>query len=149
MNYNATKKRPYFEFCLVNRINEVRDLQEVCRIEAHDAEVLCLEYTRQDSGHKLLASASRDRLIHVFSVEEVTITICLFISNPFFLTCFNHFCILSKDYNFVQTLDDHSSSITAVRFLNSHQQLQMVSCGADKSIIFRQLSGVRFSFYSF
>ncbi|XP_026291187.2 mitogen-activated protein kinase-binding protein 1 isoform X6 [Frankliniella occidentalis] len=97
------------------RINEVRGLPEVCRIEAHDAEVLCLEYTRQDSGHKLLASASRDRLIHVFSVEE--------------------------DYNFVQTLDDHSSSITAVRFLNAHRQLQMVSCGADKSIIFRQLTG--------
>ena len=53
------------------RINEVRGLPEVCRIEAHDAEVLCLEYTRQDSGHKLLASASRDRLIHVFSVDEV------------------------------------------------------------------------------
>lgn len=54
-----------------SRINEVRGLPEICRIEAHDAEVLCLEYTRQDSGHKLLASASRDRLIHVFSVDEV------------------------------------------------------------------------------
>jgi hypothetical protein len=50
-----------------------------------------------------------------------------------------------QEYNFVQTLDDHSSSITAVRFLNSHDQLQMVSCGADKSIIFRQLQAVSFS----
>lgn len=50
-----------------------------------------------------------------------------------------------QEYNFVQTLDDHSSSITAVRFLNTHDQLQMVSCGADKSIIFRQLQGVSFS----
>lgn len=59
------------KFIFFVRINELRSLQETCRIEAHDAEVLCLEYTRQDSGHKLLASASRDRLIHVFSVEEV------------------------------------------------------------------------------
>ncbi|XP_021926195.1 mitogen-activated protein kinase-binding protein 1 isoform X3 [Zootermopsis nevadensis] len=97
------------------RIHELHNLQELCRIEAHDAEVLCLEYSRHDSGHRLLASASRDRLIHVFSVDE--------------------------EYNFVQTLDDHSSSITAVRFLNTHDHLQMVSCGADKSIIFRQLQG--------
>ncbi|PNF17421.1 hypothetical protein B7P43_G02967 [Cryptotermes secundus] len=97
------------------RIHELQNLQELCRIEAHDAEVLCLEYSRHDSGHRLLASASRDRLIHVFNVDE--------------------------EYNFVQTLDDHSSSITAVRFLSTHDQLQMVSCGADKSIIFRQLQG--------
>jgi WD40 repeat protein len=55
-------------FC---RIHELHNLQELCRIEAHDAEVLCLEYSRHDSGHRLLASASRDRLIHVFSVDEV------------------------------------------------------------------------------
>ncbi|XP_071441764.1 uncharacterized protein Wdr62 isoform X3 [Hetaerina americana] len=95
------------------RIHDLHSLDEICRIEAHDAEVLCLEYTRPDSGYRYLASASRDRLIHVFSVDE--------------------------EYNFLQTLDDHSSSITAVRFLNMHGQLQMVSCGADKSIIFRQL----------
>ncbi|KAG8229700.1 hypothetical protein J437_LFUL009825, partial [Ladona fulva] len=95
------------------KIHDLHSLEETCRIEAHDAEVLCLEYTRPDCGHRFLASASRDRLIHVFSVDE--------------------------EYNFLQTLDDHSSSITAVRFINMHGQLQMVSCGADKSIIFRQL----------
>ncbi|KAL6258300.1 hypothetical protein P5V15_010242 [Pogonomyrmex californicus] len=102
------------------RIHDVSSLEELCLIEAHDAEVLCLEYSRF-SRHsldipKLLASASRDRLIHVFSVDQ--------------------------GYNFLQTLDDHSSSITAVRFfsqLNQDNQTQMVSCGADKSIIFRQL----------
>lgn len=92
-------------------------MDEICLIEAHDAEVLCLEYNRYSHGKKFLASASRDRLVHVFDVEE--------------------------DYNFVQTLDDHSSSITAVRFLNAQSNLQMVSCGADKSIIFRQLQTVR------
>ncbi len=41
--------------------------------------------------YSFLASASRDRLIHVFDA--------------------------SRDYSFLHTLDDHSSSITAVRFL--------------------------------
>ncbi|XP_077280149.1 WD repeat domain 62 isoform X6 [Temnothorax americanus] len=102
------------------RIHDVSSLEELCLIEAHDAEVLCLEYSRflrhSLDAPRLLASASRDRLIHVFSVDQ--------------------------GYNFLQTLDDHSSSITAVRFfnqLNQGNQIQMVSCGADKSIIFRQL----------
>ncbi|KAG5319785.1 MABP1 protein, partial [Acromyrmex heyeri] len=102
------------------RIYDISSLEELCLIEAHDAEVLCLEYSKF-SRHslntpRLLASASRDRLIHVFSVDQ--------------------------GYNFLQTLDDHSSSITAVRFFNQlsqSNQIQMVSCGADKSIIFRQL----------
>lgn len=105
------------------RIHDISSLEELCLIEAHDAEVLCLEYSRF-SRHsldtpRLLASASRDRLIHIFSVDQ--------------------------GYNFLQTLDDHSSSITAVRFfnqLNQGNQIQMVSCGADKSIIFRQLQSV-------
>lgn len=42
------------------------------------------------SGVKLLASASRDRLIHVFNLE--------------------------KNYSLEQTLNDHSASVTAVRF---------------------------------
>lgn len=105
------------------RIHEISSLEELCRIEAHDAEVLCLEYSRFSrysmDGSKLLASASRDRLIHVFNVDQ--------------------------GYNFLQTLDDHSSSITAVRFFHQSSQsnqIQMVSCGADKSIIFRQLQSV-------
>ncbi|XP_057331618.1 uncharacterized protein LOC130671623 isoform X3 [Microplitis mediator] len=101
------------------RIHDVATLDELCLIEAHDAEVLCLEYSKYSrnttDGPRLLASASRDRLIHVFNVDE--------------------------GYNFLQTLDDHSSSITAVRFFKTTQsdKIQMVSCGADKSIIFRQL----------
>ncbi|XP_065561078.1 mitogen-activated protein kinase-binding protein 1-like isoform X4 [Artemia franciscana] len=95
------------------RIHDLKTLEKVVTIEAHDAEVLCLEYSRPESGHKFLVSASRDRLIHVFNVDQ--------------------------KHQFVQTLDDHSSSITAVRFLFYGGQLQLVSCGADKSIIFREL----------
>ncbi|XP_042204549.1 mitogen-activated protein kinase-binding protein 1-like isoform X3 [Homarus americanus] len=93
------------------RVHELQFLDELCKIEAHDAEVLSLEYSRPDTGHRFLASASRDRLIHVFAVDQ--------------------------DYSFVQTLDDHSSAITSVRFYQSQGALQMVSCSADRSIIFR------------
>ncbi|CAM1318924.1 WDR62 (predicted) [Pycnogonum litorale] len=93
------------------RIHDLQFMDELCKIEAHDSEVLCLEYSRPDTGHEYLASASRDRLIHVFDVD--------------------------RDYAFLQTLDDHSSSITAVRFLQCQGNLMMLSCGADKSIIFR------------
>ena len=46
-------------------------MDQLYKIEAHDAEVLSLEYSRPESGLRLLASASRDRLIHVFSVDQV------------------------------------------------------------------------------
>ncbi|XP_043190518.1 mitogen-activated protein kinase-binding protein 1-like isoform X2 [Amphibalanus amphitrite] len=94
------------------RVHELQFMDELCKIEAHDAEVLCLEFSRPDSGWRLLSSASRDRLIHLFNADQ--------------------------DYQFLQTLDDHSSSITAVRFFQHQERLFMVSCGADKSVIFRQ-----------
>ncbi|XP_076254488.1 WD repeat domain 62 isoform X4 [Rhynchophorus ferrugineus] len=95
------------------RIHDIAQMKEQFKIEAHDSEVLCLEYSASDLSYNLLASASRDRLIHVFDTNN--------------------------GYEFVQTLDDHSSSITAVRFLNHSNNIQMISCGADKSLIFRSL----------
>lgn len=54
-------------------------------------------------GVKLLASASRDRLIHIFNVE--------------------------KNYSLEQTLNDHSASITAVKFTgNLWSIITAVSC---------------------
>ena len=47
-------------------------MDELCKIEAHDAEVLCLEFSRPDSGWRLLSSASRDRLIHLFNADQVS-----------------------------------------------------------------------------
>ncbi|XP_053666866.1 uncharacterized protein LOC128715968 [Anopheles marshallii] len=93
------------------RIYNLSNLKLITTIEAHDSEVLCLEYTNDKIDRRLLASASRDRLIHIFDCEA--------------------------NYRILQTLDDHSSSITSVRFIGAGKQFQMVSCGADKSIIFR------------
>ncbi|KAM8793965.1 WD repeat-containing protein 62 [Eudromia elegans] len=92
------------------RIHELRFMQEVAKVEAHDSEVLCLEYSKPETGVALLASASRDRLIHVLNVD--------------------------KNYRLEQTLDDHSSAITSVKFAGNGQ-VQLISCGADKSIYFR------------
>ncbi|XP_029902723.1 mitogen-activated protein kinase-binding protein 1-like isoform X2 [Myripristis murdjan] len=94
----------------VLRVHDLSSMEEILRVEAHDAEILCLEYSKPETGLRLLATASRDRLIHVLDAED--------------------------DYSLVQTLDEHSSSITAVRFAANDNKVRMISCGADKSIYF-------------
>ncbi|XP_035536469.1 WD repeat-containing protein 62-like [Morone saxatilis] len=93
------------------RIFGLEFLDELAKIEAHDSEVLCLVFSPASTGVKLLASASRDRLIHIFNLE--------------------------KNYSLEQTLNDHSASITAVKFTGESPEVRMVSCGADKSIYFQ------------
>ncbi|TSK58026.1 Mitogen-activated protein kinase-binding protein 1 [Bagarius yarrelli] len=104
------------------RIYELDTMEEVLQIKMHDSEILCLEYSKPETGMNLLATAGRDRLIHVLDVDD--------------------------DYTLLQTLDDHSSSITAVRFAASEGKVRMVSCGADKSVYIRAahrtLKGVKF-----
>ncbi|KAI8124958.1 WD repeat-containing protein 62 [Lucilia cuprina] len=46
------------------RIYNLNNLKLITTIEAHESEVLCLEYSNEKIERKLLASASRDRLIH-------------------------------------------------------------------------------------
>uniref|UniRef100_A0A9J8AGY2 WD repeat domain 62 n=1 Tax=Cyprinus carpio carpio TaxID=630221 RepID=A0A9J8AGY2_CYPCA len=93
------------------RIFGLHFMDELQKIEAHDSEVLCLAFSPTETGLHLLASASRDRLIHIFDME--------------------------KKCNLVQTVYDHSASITAIKFTGLSSELCMVSCGADKSIYFR------------
>jgi len=76
-----------------------------------------------DAGVQLLATGSRDRLVHIFDIDH--------------------------DYSLVQTLDDHSSAITAVRFTELDSQLMMLSCGADKSLLFRNAQLVCYIFIFF
>jgi WD40 repeat protein len=100
------------------RIYDLTTLKSICLLEAHEGEILYLQYSQPESsdsgGRMLLASSSRDRLIHIFDASSGT-------------------------YDLVQTLDDHSAAITSVRFCRTpdSSQLCVVSCGADKSIMFR------------
>lgn len=100
------------------RIFDLESQVDECKIEAHDSEVLCLEYNEPGlglDGPYFLGSASRDRFIHIFDVN--------------------------RRYSFVQTLDDHNSAITSIKFVPNAEDkhLQLISCGADKSIIFRKM----------
>ncbi|XP_015230422.1 PREDICTED: mitogen-activated protein kinase-binding protein 1 isoform X2 [Cyprinodon variegatus] len=95
----------------VLRIHDLQSMEEILNVQAHDSEILCLEFSKPDTGLQLLATASRDRLIHVLDA--------------------------SRDYSLVQTLDEHSSSITALRFAANEGKVWMISCGADKSVYFR------------
>ena len=80
---------------IVPRVHELIDLSghELAVIEAHDAEVLALTFTHPDSCWHYLASASRDRLIHVFDIRN--------------------------DYSLLQTIDDHSAIVTSVKFVGT------------------------------
>lgn len=61
----------------------------------------------------LLASAGRDRLVHVFNA--------------------------SNEYRLVSTLDNHKSPVTAVKFTSDGRKL--LSCSADKTMAFSAVSG--------
>ncbi|KAJ3229719.1 mitogen-activated protein kinase binding protein 1 [Chytriomyces hyalinus] len=85
-------------------------------LEAHDGEILAMDFTL---GHvdrdlpELLATGSRDRLIHVFNIRWNGVV------------------------QLIQTLDEHTSSITGVKFSEGGRKL--MSSAADKSIVFRSL----------
>ncbi|CAF3454137.1 unnamed protein product, partial [Rotaria sp. Silwood1] len=99
------------------RIFDMQTFKQIALVEAHDSEVLSVDYGQSsDMNVSFLASSSRDRFVHIFDA--------------------------SKDYQLVATLDDHSAAITAVRFTFSSvtSNLQLISCSADKSLIFRSIS---------
>ncbi|KAL1920123.1 uncharacterized protein VTP21DRAFT_1269 [Calcarisporiella thermophila] len=93
------------------RVHNLETFELITYQEAHDAEIMTIDFTRprREEEPYYIATASRDRLLHVFDIRQ--------------------------NYRLLQTMDDHSSSITAVKFSDDGSRL--VSCGADKSIIFR------------
>lgn len=100
---------------------------------AHEAEVLTLNYSPYFHGSSstssnshsdesqenlvLLASAGRDRLIHVFDATEGNI-----VTNK-----------EKERYSHLATLDSHSSSVTVVKFTLDGKSL--ISCGGDKTMV--------------
>ena len=92
-------------------MHDLRTLRQVTYQEAHETEILAIDFTEpeSDSSPYLVATAGRDRLLHIFDIH--------------------------RQYALLQTLDDHSSSITCIKFTGDGSKI--MSCGADKSIIFR------------
>lgn len=102
-------------------IYDTENSEEISSFKAHDHEVVCLTYspfTDEDDNY-VLATGSRDRLIHIFSSEE--------------------------GYHDVNSLEGHSSSIIALKFAfdpdetEESKRLKLLSCGADKTIIYRSV----------
>ncbi|KAI9276937.1 hypothetical protein BDA99DRAFT_554881 [Phascolomyces articulosus] len=93
------------------RVHSMETWDQITYQEAHDSEILAMDLTHPSKNDTpyMIATASRDRLLHVFDINS--------------------------GFQLVQTLDDHSSSITAVKFSRNAQRL--ISCGADKGVIFR------------
>ncbi|KAG2218778.1 hypothetical protein INT45_000315, partial [Circinella minor] len=96
------------------RVHSMETWDQITYQEAHDSEILAMDLTRpsQKDTPYMIATASRDRLLHVFDINS--------------------------GFQLVQTLDDHSSSITAVKF--SRNAKRLISCGADKGVIFRNIA---------
>ena len=106
----------------VLRVHLVDNLEEILCLQAHDSEIVTLDYNmhtpREGEGEKgrmLLASGSRDRLLHIFDVES--------------------------DYRPIITIDDHNSSISDLTFIRVDSTDKLISCGADRSLVFRNISG--------
>ncbi|CAF1523360.1 unnamed protein product [Adineta ricciae] len=96
-------------------ILDMQTFKQTLCIEAHDSEVLSVDIGRSiDLNVTLLVSSSRDRLIHVFDA--------------------------SNNYQLITTLADHTGVVTAVRFICSNLKFGLISCSADKSLIFRSIS---------
>ena len=112
-------------------------MNEIHTTQAHSAEVLTLHYSppvralpdgswtadfydssediqnEDSSSLVLIASAGRDRLVHVFNA--------------------------TNNYSPVSTLDNHSSSVTVVKFTPDGKRL--LSCGGDRTMVFNSVSG--------
>ena len=106
----------------VLRIYNYENLEEVISLQAHDSDIVSLDYNSHtplegeaEKGKKLLASGSRDRLLHVFDAEN--------------------------NYKPVLTIDDHKSSISDLSFIRIDGSDRLVSCGADRSLVFRNIQG--------
>lgn len=118
------------------RVIDLDSMAQRHSIQAHAAELLTVHYSpvmslqgdgewvadsmsseyeqrKESQSIVLLASAGRDRLVHVFNASD--------------------------EYSIVRTLDHHTSPVTAVKFTPDGKRL--LSCSADKSMAFSTVCG--------
>jgi len=90
-------------------------------LEAHDTDILSLDISSElDENNtpvpKMMASVGRDRMLHIFEADN--------------------------NFEHIQSKKDHSSSIVSVKFSQDNKFL--VTCSADRSIVFREFKQVGF-----
>ena len=110
------------------RVHRFDDLEEMLCMTAHDSDIIALDYNSHtpregecDKGKMYLASGSRDRLMHIFDVDN--------------------------EYKPILTIDDHNSAISDIAFIRVDGSDKLISCGADRSLIFRTISNQSASRY--
>ncbi|PNH12931.1 Mitogen-activated protein kinase-binding protein 1 [Tetrabaena socialis] len=96
------------------RIYDLATFRLLLAKEAHDAEILSLDYSPPAlDGSCYLASGSRDMLVHVYDT--------------------------AAGYELAGTCEAHGAAVTAVRFSSSGSRLALLSCSADRSVVFRHV----------
>ena len=101
------------------RVHDLLSFQEVQAWDAHEHEVTGVDFTGKSpmeakgtAGEGLLASCSRDRIIHITK---------------------------RGSSEAVLSLEDHSSSITDIKFVKVGDTERLISCSTDKTLIFRMI----------
>ena len=107
-------------------VHDVQSTKLVTVQPAHDAEVMCLAFSPgageatpgEEKEDFLLASGSRDRLVHVYNSRRKSA---------------DEYAAQQTPYPLVQTLGNHSAAVTALKF--SRDGAKLLSCAGDKSIV--------------
>ncbi|KAK9765992.1 hypothetical protein K7432_005252 [Basidiobolus ranarum] len=94
------------------RVHDLLSMEQIVYQEAHNGDILTIDFSNPSTTGlpSMVATAGRDRLIHVFDANN--------------------------SFTPIQTLDDHSAAITSLKFTDGGGVL--ISSSADKSIIFRK-----------
>lgn len=107
---------------------ELKDYPRIAFIEAHNGEILSADFVILDDGTVLLASGSRDRLVHIFKyIPELG---------------------LGKPAHFVKidTLDAHKAAVKALAFAKRVKSTVILTADANKTLIMHRLSAKGLTF---
>ncbi|VBB33051.1 unnamed protein product [Acanthocheilonema viteae] len=93
-------------------------MEMIAFFEAHESDIMCMEYSDPQSPRYLLATGSRDRMVHLF--------------DPL------------NGYRPLASIDDHTSTVNSILFAEEAGNLQLISSAADRSIVIRKMVDSKF-----
>uniref|UniRef100_A0A915PYL5 Anaphase-promoting complex subunit 4-like WD40 domain-containing protein n=1 Tax=Setaria digitata TaxID=48799 RepID=A0A915PYL5_9BILA len=93
----------------------ISTMEMIAFFEAHESDIMCMEYSDPQSTRYLLATGSRDRMVHLF--------------DPL------------NSYQPLASIDDHTSTVNSILFVQEGDNLQLISSAADRSIVIRKMVG--------